>query len=424
MVVRQQAWNSHEAAILLQAYIEFCKGNESRQFYIRRVSEDLRKMAISQGIDIDDKYRNVNGITFQMASMESAFLGHTIMKPASKLFTDTVLLYKDHKPDFDNLLKEAKDMINNSKSNKDRFFEYVASKVSSTQLSAFYQCYEIIEDFCLKIKVLRAPLFETTDLDTIKKVQKTIEQNRIFVITHRKKHGLIVSAGRYYLEYVKNGLAEKAPVDTCSDDISNIANIERDDSPAKHESSDDSNVSSKLNSVITALKARYSTEKATSLTSIIVNNKDLPITSINAWSKLLYNKTAGQYLIDQGILVAQEREEQTEEEKEASEREKLRSCMEVLQSRYENKAAGSLAEVRANNPDVSLTYFNTWTQKFYGKTASQFLIDNGIIRPVEKKSPREKIEEAMQIVNLNYIRTLPLVDGIIVGAAEESLGTF
>ena len=73
------------------------------------------------------------------------------------------------------------------KSVKDDFMRYLAEQVSPAQLSDFYICYSEIETFCLKIKVLQNPLFQTTDIETIKKVQRTIEQNKFFRITRRKQ---------------------------------------------------------------------------------------------------------------------------------------------------------------------------------------------------------------------------------------------
>lgn len=97
-------------------------------------------------------------------------------------------------------------MISNRKIVEDDFMRYLAERVSPAQLSELYRCYSEIETFCLKIKVLQNPLFETTDFETIKKVQRTIEQNKIFRITRRRQINKIVDAGRHYYNYIKEGL--------------------------------------------------------------------------------------------------------------------------------------------------------------------------------------------------------------------------
>ena len=88
MTNRQPSWNMLEAIVLLEAFISTKDGLLSRTDAISRASSDLRKMALNQGTNIDQTFRNESGISFQMHSMESAFFGKTMFKPATKLFTE------------------------------------------------------------------------------------------------------------------------------------------------------------------------------------------------------------------------------------------------------------------------------------------------------------------------------------------------
>ena len=198
-------WNKYEAAILLDGLISVIEGNVTRAEAIKKISKDLRNLALSQGLKINSVYRNENGISFQLQSMESAYYGYTIFKPATKLFTEVVTLYHKSRTEYQKLLKEAFMLINKNNTLEDCFMQYLATMVSPAKLSVLYPCYAEIESFCLKIKVLKVPLFQTTDFETIKKVQRTIEQNKIFRATHKKQYSKIVSAGRYYYNYVKEG---------------------------------------------------------------------------------------------------------------------------------------------------------------------------------------------------------------------------
>jgi tRNA A37 N6-isopentenylltransferase MiaA len=63
--------------------LHYLDGKLSRKEAIQIVSVKLRELAKKQNVFIDDVYRNVNGITFQMHSMESAYKGYTVVKPAS-----------------------------------------------------------------------------------------------------------------------------------------------------------------------------------------------------------------------------------------------------------------------------------------------------------------------------------------------------
>lgn len=206
MVERQPPWDKYEAAILLEGLLASMKGELTRSDAIKAVSRDLRAMALHRGMEVDEVYRNTNGISFQMKSMESAYLGRTVFKPATKLFADIAGLYHNSYDECPKLLKEAKAMIYNKKAVEDDFMRYLAERVSPAQLSELYRCYSEIETFCLKIKVLQNPLFETTDFETIKKVQRTIEQNKIFRITRKRQINKIVDAGRHYYNYIREGL--------------------------------------------------------------------------------------------------------------------------------------------------------------------------------------------------------------------------
>ena len=206
MVERQPSWDKYEAAILLEGLLASIKGELTRSDAIKAVSRDLRAMALHRGMEVDEVYRNKNGISLQMKSMESVYLGHTVFKPATKLFADVAGLYHESYDKYQKLLNEARAMIGNRKTVEDDFMRYLAERMSPAQLSDLYRCYSEIETFCLKIKVLKNPLFETTDFETIKKVQRTIEQNKIFSITRRRQINKIVDAGRHYYNYIKEGL--------------------------------------------------------------------------------------------------------------------------------------------------------------------------------------------------------------------------
>lgn len=135
-MLRQKQWSIHEAVILLDELLHYKDNQKPRMDAIHSVSKQLRRMAENRGQMIDDTYRNTNGISFQMASMESALAGHTIMKPATRLFTEVVEIYRNDPAGFKKLLEEAKVMISgNQVTNEVEFMTWLASKVSPAQLN-------------------------------------------------------------------------------------------------------------------------------------------------------------------------------------------------------------------------------------------------------------------------------------------------
>lgn len=107
----QPKWDIYESVVLLNGYLLACKKSEPRAYIIRRVSADLRAMAIHRGRKIDEIFRNESGISYQMQSMDSAYKGRKIYVPATKLFQETVSLYRNQNSRFQELLKEARYMI-------------------------------------------------------------------------------------------------------------------------------------------------------------------------------------------------------------------------------------------------------------------------------------------------------------------------
>ena len=90
---KQPKWDIYEAVILLDGYLEWLNTNQPKTKIIKRISADLRRMATNRGTEIDDIYRNENGISYQIQSIDSAYKGKKVYVPATRLFEETVELF-------------------------------------------------------------------------------------------------------------------------------------------------------------------------------------------------------------------------------------------------------------------------------------------------------------------------------------------
>ena len=227
-MTRQKPWDRYEAAILLEACIQIHEGGIDRKQAISVVSQALRKKALLSGEIIDEIFRNEAGITFQMYSMESAFRGYTVRKPATKLFIEIVTLRKNNKTEYDRLLLEAKRMIAGKRSTEEQFYSWLSKKVSPSQLSELYMMLAQIDEFCRNKLIIKHPLFEITDLCELAVVRDTVESNNIFRYQHKKQIKNMASAIRYYIEFIrieKAKTAEKLSHPIIQKDDSAIQNI-------------------------------------------------------------------------------------------------------------------------------------------------------------------------------------------------------
>lgn len=207
--MRQPKWDKYEAVILLDAYIETLNSDLPKLRIIKRVSADLRRMAANKGVETDEIFRNENGISFQMQSIESAYCGRTVTKPATRLFSEIVAMYKTNYIEYKNLLKEARAMIEGKLNYKDIFSSWLADAVPTAPINAMLASCEKIEQFSLKLKVLKAPLFETTDLEVLKAVQKTVQKNKIFRVVNKKQLKQIDTAMLALIKFVRESNLEK-----------------------------------------------------------------------------------------------------------------------------------------------------------------------------------------------------------------------
>lgn len=199
-------WDIEEAVLMLDMLLKSIDGKLTRKEAIRQVSEKLRRRAVNRGITIDDIFRNENGITFQMSALEVAYTGiKTKLKQPTKLFVETVNLYRNHRELYEEILKEAENVVE-PKSVQDEFCSYLSMQMPTFQLSDAYLMLSDIESFCLERKILQNKLFETTDLKAIKRVVQTVDSNRVFRFTYKqnlKKMSTVIHAYYAFLKSYK-----------------------------------------------------------------------------------------------------------------------------------------------------------------------------------------------------------------------------
>ena len=197
-------WDIEEAVLMLDVLLKSLDGKLTRKEAIHQVSEKLRRRAVNRGIEIDEIFRNENGITFQMSALEVAYTGiKTKLKQPTKLFVETVNLYRNHREIYEKILKEAENVVG-SKSVQDEFCSYISMQKPTFQLSDVYLMLSDIESFCLERKILQNKLFETNDLDTIKRVVQTVDSNRVFRFTYKRNLKKMSTVIHAYYTFMKS----------------------------------------------------------------------------------------------------------------------------------------------------------------------------------------------------------------------------
>lgn len=107
-------WNKYEVSIIVEASLQVIEDKTKKKEIIdiiKQVSEKLRQMAINQGLQIDDLYRNTNVIGMQMTIMISVIKDKkSSLHNLPNIFNEVADLYKNDKSSFYQILYEAKKM--------------------------------------------------------------------------------------------------------------------------------------------------------------------------------------------------------------------------------------------------------------------------------------------------------------------------
>lgn len=115
--MRQPVWTPFEVVLLIEAYLQIEKGIITKKEAVSSISRILREHAISEGKQIDDTYRNENGISMRLEELRYIFThGENGIKKTSSLFRNMVKMYQQHPDEFQDTLKSSKAMFSLSRS--------------------------------------------------------------------------------------------------------------------------------------------------------------------------------------------------------------------------------------------------------------------------------------------------------------------
>ncbi len=168
MAVRVK-WDQYETALLIDTFWLIEKNPDMKKTYISDLSEKLRRKAVLSGIEIDDVYRNINGITMQLVSIGHSFFPERPGLTTSAVFERMVHLYNNDKKMFDKILDEAKNMIVPSEDKKDskkreEFNKWlIAKKIEKKTCNSILSLLDVCSKYCLTHRLCEKELWDIDD---------------------------------------------------------------------------------------------------------------------------------------------------------------------------------------------------------------------------------------------------------------------
>lgn len=104
---KYKKWDKFEVALLIESTLNINLGIVSREEGLKVLSNTLRSRAKKLGLDFDDKFRNFNGMSLQVAAIESLLNPERAPRHCAKLFIDMTDLYENNREKFNTILALA-----------------------------------------------------------------------------------------------------------------------------------------------------------------------------------------------------------------------------------------------------------------------------------------------------------------------------
>lgn len=230
-------WDNYEIALMFEIYQHMAMGM-SLGSAAEKLSGILRQKAINQGIEIDDIFRNTNGMVFYLKRTEYLFTkGKSGLDGAQKNVVEMFELYHHNHTKYEEILVEARKLagitapfdspvksaatrkgvkeVNEwSKLIQDRFAKWISARITSAQLSVQFPAYKMIDEFCLSRGILRKSVFEIIDVTALNKALSSLQGNKVFKRKYRSQ--IALSALRNYISFVKAENAQlQELIDSC-----------------------------------------------------------------------------------------------------------------------------------------------------------------------------------------------------------------
>lgn len=232
-------WDEKEIAILMDNFMKYEHNILSRKKAIQQTSETLRLLAEARGLNVDDIFRNENGIDMQMSKLEDLYLQkNPRLRQPPKLFVEIYNLYFESRKKFNNLLQSA--YIQSSSKNKEKVLsEWLSKKKLGIKIETIIKSLGQLDVLLNKEKILTGKVINIEDYKKIEDLITKLKNGNLIKIASPKKRNLYLTALSYLKKFLLDNLEhEKLPIINDShiitkSDVVGSANLSADDACLK-----------------------------------------------------------------------------------------------------------------------------------------------------------------------------------------------
>lgn len=188
--IKHNLWDRYEAALLVEAFWKIENKPKDKENILTELSNNLRKRAVNNGKEIDETFRNINGMKMQVNKVEAYFYPERPhLNKGGSVLLSACEVYKNNRDEFNKILLAAYQQINKDETVK----EQASVKQYSIALSEVDFYTYIKETYKLKHKndgkSRQAPQYAQKCTELIRKINKILAAekypiNDIYKITN------------------------------------------------------------------------------------------------------------------------------------------------------------------------------------------------------------------------------------------------
>lgn len=208
-MVSRVKWDKFEAALLIDAFWEIEKAPTRKREIVRQLSIDLRKKAKNAGLEIDDVFRNVNGINMQLSPIGHAFFPDRPTLTSSTLFKQMVSLYQNDRASFNEILSEAQKQVAGGVQemhNKNNFEKWLKSSSYKSNFSTQQIVIAIDEAsrYCVEHKLCKQSFWEMQTKEEFASAANKLLGLKLFRFLHKNTAIIFNKNVSVYKEYLSH----------------------------------------------------------------------------------------------------------------------------------------------------------------------------------------------------------------------------
>ncbi len=222
---RQPTWDKYEVALLIESYLKIENGIGSKLGTLKEISNNLRVKAENEGLLIDETFRNLNGMQWQLGFIDRAFkkTGYGSHMP-SKLFQEMVEMYQIDRTSFDSILADARDKIKYQTSvldiatiderpeyekedkmnkHKEDFTRWLKNQEKiKYSITAIIAVQDECSEYAIAHKLSQTSLWEIENARIFDIIATKLLDTRIFRVLHKKAALIFDKTCLYYKNYL------------------------------------------------------------------------------------------------------------------------------------------------------------------------------------------------------------------------------